>query len=63
MARDYTDFPKENIKKLVWHIYPRKGIVSVNGFMIYNLKELKKIPLNDRLSFPPKLFKAIHTAK
>lgn len=59
--RSFKDFPI-NIKAHAWAIYPRKKIVSVDGFKVFELKELRKIPLNTRLSFPPILFKAINKA-
>lgn len=55
----YNDFPTTDIKNRVWVTYPKKGTVIVDGFRTFKLKELKQIPLNTRLSFPPKLFTAI----
>ncbi len=60
--REHTDFPTD-LHRRVFHVCPRKGIVIVDGFRDYSLKELKKIELNTRLSFPPELFKAINNAK
>ena len=60
--RNYKDFP-EDMNRRAYGIYPRKGLVQVSGFAVYKLKELKKIPLNTRLSFPHDLFVAIDKAK
>ena len=59
--KSHKEFPK-NIKDMVWHIYPRKKEIVVNGFKQFNLKELKKISLDTRLSFPPEIFVAINKA-
>ena len=59
--RSFKEFP-ENIKNRVWCIYPRKNEVVIDGFKKFNLKELKKIDLNTRLSFPHELFVAIDKA-
>jgi hypothetical protein len=59
---NYSQFPafdKESRKNRVYHIYPKKGIVVIDGFKRFRLKDLKKISLNTRLSFPPDLFAAI----
>ena len=56
--REYNEFPHD-IKNRSYAIYPRNGIVAVDGFRRFNLKELKKIDLNIRLNFPHKLFVAI----
>lgn len=58
--REYWEFPVETIKQSVCSIYPRKGYVVIDGFKRFKLKELKKIDLNFRLSFPSDLFAAIH---
>ena len=60
-TRTYKDFP-ENIKDLVWHIYPNKKQIVVNGFKHFSLKELKEINLNTKLSFPHEIFVAINKA-
>ena len=60
-TRTYKDFP-ENIKDLVWDIYPNKKQIVVNGFKYFSLKELKKININTRLSFPHEIFVAIDKA-
>jgi hypothetical protein len=60
-TRTYKDFP-ENIKNLVWEIYPNKKQIVVNGFKHFSLKELKEINLNTRLSFPYEIFVAINKA-
>jgi len=59
MERNIKDFPSETIKIRAWHIHQRKGVVVVDGFKCFDLKEMKKISLDIRLSFPPELFKAI----
>lgn len=59
--RTHKEFP-QNIKHLVWHIYPNKKLIIVNGFEYFSLKELKKINLNTRLSFPHEIFTAIDKA-
>ena len=61
MLKSYKEFP-ETTKGLSIAIYPKKKQVCVNGFKYFNLKDLKKIPLNRRLSFSPKLFAAIDKA-
>lgn len=60
--RPYVDFPA-NIKDCVYHIYPRKKRICVNGFKYFDLVELKKIDLNTRLSFPPDVFATINKSK
>ena len=60
--RDIKEFPTKSMSKRAFGIYPRKGIVEVDGFKYFSLKELKRIPLNDRLSLPHELFVAIHKA-
>jgi len=61
MLKSYKEFP-ETTKGLVIAIYPKKKQVCVDGFKYFSLKELKKIPLNRRLSFDPELFAAINKA-
>ena len=60
-TRTHKDFP-ENIKTLVWEIYPKQKQIVVNGFKYFSLRELKKIDLNTRLSFPCEIFTAIDKA-
>lgn len=55
------EFPVD-IKNRVWHIYPKKGVIVVDGHKRFYLKDLKAIPLNIRLSFPHDIFVAIHKA-
>lgn len=62
MFKSYKDFPVNTIKNQVYHIYPRKGIIQVDGFKKFKLKELKKISINKRLSLPPEIFNAIRQA-
>ena len=59
--RSYKEFP-ENIKNMVWYIYPKKKQVVVSGFKYFDLKELKKIDIDTRLSFPHEILVAINEA-
>jgi len=61
MNRPVDQFPV-NIKTRAYHIYPRKGVVVVDGSTRFSLAELAKTSLNIRLSLPPDLFAAIHKA-
>ena len=60
-TKTHEEFPR-NISDLVWHIYPNKKLIIVNGFKHFSLKELKKININTRLSFPHEIFMAIDKA-
>ncbi len=60
--KDWKEFPSEDIGRRAWGIYPRLGVVEVDGFKRYRLKDLKRIPLDVRLSFPARLFAAIDKA-
>jgi len=57
------DFPSSTIKQRAIGIYPKRGIVNVDGFKNFDLKELGKIPLAIRLDFPAELFTAIDKAQ
>jgi hypothetical protein len=35
-------FPKENYKKVVYGVYPRKNLLVVNGFKRFILSDVKK---------------------
>lgn len=59
--KSHKEFPK-NIKDRAWSIYAGKKQIVVDGFKHYSLKELKKIDLNTRLSFPYEIFVAIDKA-
>lgn len=59
--RYYKEFPK-NIKNSTWSIYPNKKQIVVSGFKYFELRELKKIDLNTRLSLPHETFVAINKA-
>ena len=61
MYYNYNDFPTPaELKKTVYAIYLKKGIVCINGFKYFKWKDLNNIELNTRLSYPHKLFVAIH---
>lgn len=62
MIKSQQSFPCADIKKRAFSIYPKKGVVIVDGFKRFRLKELKNIELNIRLSFPHNLFVAIDKA-
>lgn len=51
-----------NPKGRAYTVYERKNIVVVDGYKYFSLKDLKKIDLNVRLSYPADLFKAIADA-
>lgn len=56
------DIRLQTIKHRAYGIYPKKGYICIDGGIYYKLKDLKTLPLNFRLSFPPELFKAIDKA-
>jgi hypothetical protein len=60
--KNYKDFPL-NMKRRAYAIYPRKGIVVIDGFRRFALKSLKQIDLNVRLSWPQELFVAVAGSK
>lgn len=56
--KPWQDFPILDLKYRPWTIH--KDYVTIDGFRKFKLKELKNIPLNIRLSLPPKLFVKIN---
>lgn len=60
--KTHKEFPAHTINNRPFAVYPRKGYVCVDGYRYFDLKELKKINLNTRLSFRHDLFAAINKA-
>lgn len=58
------NFPVSTIHHRPYQIHSRKGYVQVDGFRNFYLVDLLDgITLNERLNFPPDLFKAINFAR
>ena len=61
LFKGHEEFPT-NMKNRAYAIYPKKGVVVIDGYRRFSLKKLKKINHNIRLGFPHDLFVAIHQA-
>ena len=61
--RHWSEFPVTDIKNRPYHIYPKKGLVRIDGFKTFKLSDLYCINRSDGLKYlPDNLYTAISEA-